>query len=74
MQILANMTPGKDQAVTMDHSGYDTPFPVWIAQARMREDKNFQYERVADNKELYRVWVPKDDSECLGHAPQAAAA
>ena len=56
MRCLNALKPG--ESVTLDHAGYETPFAVWIAQARMRQSKDFRYERVLPTAELYKVWLP----------------
>lgn len=56
MRCLSELKPG--DSVTLDHTGYDTPFSVWLAQARMRQGRAYVYERVVPNAELYKVWLP----------------
>ncbi len=58
MRCLANLQPGK--SITLDHTGYSTPFSVWLAQARQRLGSHFEYERVMPGTELFKVWLPAD--------------
>lgn len=70
MTALSSLEVGRENGIVLDHTGYETPFSVWIAQARMREAKAFQYERVIDGKELYKVWVPRSRKEMVAHGSQ----
>lgn len=53
MAALSALEVGSE--VVLDHTGYRTQFPVWIAQARMRLDKKFSYEAVPGDDHRYKV-------------------
>lgn len=64
---LEALEPG--HTVIHDHSGYATPFTVWLAQQRSRRGKQFRFEAVDKDDGLYRVFL----TDTMADSPELLA-